>query len=212
MITRRLLIAVLAATVSSACDGAPRSGDNGAEAPVEEGVFGTAPAATGGVPSVVTLTPLTAPTPSGGALDPSPLMDQFGLAFSPRRLVVPLGGTTRFTNSEGSLAHNVRVRFADDGSQLFSGDASPGTTLEVDFMKEGGYDVLCDMHPGMTAFIYVTAAPFHVFADVDGAFLVTGVPEGQYTLDVWNVDAAARSKQSIVVGPGATEIVTGPSR
>jgi hypothetical protein len=67
----------------------------------------------------------------------------------------------------------------------------------------------------MIAFIFVTTAPHSVLADREGAFELSGVPAGEYTLKVWSVDEDARSEQTIVKAEGEGTEVTllraGPS-
>jgi plastocyanin len=182
-----------------------------------EGVFGRAPAAGGGVPSVVTVRPLAPHGPfsadrvePGAAPADPPTMDQLGLMFSPRRLFAEVGEPVFFTNSE-SLAHNVNIRSIDGDSTVFNTDTPPNGRARTAFDTEGGYDVLCDVHPGMSAFIFATSAPHAAFADVDGSFHVTGLPPGEYTLAVWSVDVSARSERTVQVEDGrATEVTFAP--
>ena len=78
------------------------------EATPAEGVFGRAPAAVGGIPSVVTLmTP--EPVDLGEAREP--VVDQLGLAFSPRHLLVRLGEAVHFTNSETLPTTSMSARW-----------------------------------------------------------------------------------------------------
>jgi len=138
---------------------------------------------------------------------PEYLIDQLGLQFSPPRLLVRVGQPVRFQNSE-TIAHNVHVTSMAGDSTVFTEDTMIGQTASFVFDEEGGFDVKCDVHPGMTAFIFVTSAPYAVFAEPDGAFHISGVPAGEYTLKVWSVDAAAPSEQTIVTADGAGTEVT----
>ena len=138
---------------------------------------------------------------------PEYLIDQLGLQFSPPRLLVRVGQPVRFQNSE-TIAHNVHVTSMSGDSTVFTEDTMIGQTASFVFDEEGGFDVKCDVHPGMTAFIFVTSAPYAVFAESDGAFHISGVPAGEYTLKVWSVDAAAPSEQTIVTADGAGTEVT----
>ena len=186
--------------------------DASEEAPVQEappraeGVYGTAPAATGGTPSVITLRPASG---SAGGAAPAwtsdPRMDQLGLAFAPTQLLVRTGETVTFTNSE-TIAHNVTVAFSDNDSTVLAADTDPGGRVELLLDREGGYEVTCDEHPGMRAVIHVTSAPYAVFANVNGNYRIEDVPPGSYLLSVWSVDPARRSERTIEVTGPSTEV------
>jgi hypothetical protein len=187
-----------------ACGGGeapPPEADEPAALP--EGVSGLAPGATQGIPSVVTLTPL------GGAPAPPPaepaLLDQLSLSFMPNALMVLAGQTVVFKNSE-TLAHNVHVTFIDDESTTFIADMEPGASTQAVLDREGGYDVTCDVHPGMRAFLFVTSAPYATFAEVDGSFVIPDVPEGTYVATAWSATTGLRSERRIVVSGPSTAL------
>jgi plastocyanin len=182
------------------------------ESPEPEGVYGTASPAVGGTPSVVSLRTVADPDPAPADDDEprdSPVMDQLGLVFTPVTLVVRLGEPVVFTNSE-TLVHNVHVRFTDTDSTVLNVETDPGARVEFTFEREGGYDVTCEHHPGMRAFIYVTDASRTVFADAAGTFVIGDVPPGEYTLSVWSVDPELRVEQRLEVAEGSTEVTFGP--
>ena len=126
-------------------------------------------------------------------------MVQLALEFWPAELLVGVGQRMVVTNNE-SLAHNVHVRFADTDSTVFDIDTLSGQSLEFVFEREGGYDVTCNVHPEMHAFIYATATPYAAFADDEGYFLLPDIPPGTYTLSVWSVAPELRSEETIDVG------------
>jgi plastocyanin len=201
----RLLAAVAFPLIVSACGGegneTPPS-ETPATAP--EGVHGTAPAATAGTPSVIALAPTSGAAPQPAPLD-EPHVDQLGLAFNPALLLVRMGDTVTFTNSE-TIAHNVHVSFSDNDSTVLLHDTDPSGSVDLVMEEEGGYEVTCDLHPGMRAFIYATSAPYAAFADNGGDYRVEGVPPGSYTLNIWSVDPALRSERTIEVTGTSTEV------
>jgi plastocyanin len=197
------LLALLA--LLSACGGEPQPDSGGAAdgAPTAPlGVYGVAPAAVAGSPSVVTLRGGPAPPPS----ERQPVMDQLGLVFAPTTLIARVGEPVMFTNSE-TIVHNVRLTFSDNDSTVFDEETDPNQRVEFVPRKEGGYEVTCDHHPGMRAFIYATTAEHAVFADNSGRFTLTDVPPGTYTLSVWNVDPARRVQRTVEVTGPSTEVM-----
>jgi len=167
------------------------------------------PAPAGGIPSIVLVHPLSGegqPAPAGSGIETgrgvqaprTTTIDQLGLSFSPGKLLVRPGETVAFTNSE-SVPHNVRLHSLARDSTVFDDDTLPNETTRFTFEEEGAYRVLCDTHPGMTAFIYVTPAPYAAFAEQDGSFRLPDVAPGRYELTVWSADEAARSSTEVVV-------------
>jgi plastocyanin len=197
-IARVALYAVLALTTGACGGDAPETSPQEAP-PAAQGVTGRAPPEAQGVPSVVTLTPVGARL--GSPPSEAALLDQLGLAFLPTQLVVRAGQTLRLVNSE-SLAHNVHIKYTDNDSTVYLADMDPGDRTEITLDREGGYDVTCDVHPGMRAFLFVTTAPYAEFATPAGGFVISGVPPGSYTASVWSAAEALRAARAVeIVGP-----------
>ncbi len=173
-----------------------------------QGVYGQAPAAAGGLPSVIMLTPHPQDDDPEAA-DPSITIDQFGLVFSPTRIVTRPGSSVIFTNSEAAVAHNVRIRAIGETRDLLNADANPGEQLTVELPIAGGYDVLCDMHPGMTAFVFASDAAHTALAAPDGTFVLEDVPPGLYTLRLWTSSDGTRHLPETEVATGSTRIHLG---
>lgn len=176
----------------------------GADPPeTPEGLYGVAPPAWQGVPSFVLLEPEDVPA---GALEPDEqTIDQFGLVFSPTAIQLRRGGTVLFTNSESAMVHNVEIRSLAADSVIFSDDTASGEAVEVVFEETGGYDVTCDHHPGMRAFIYVTTARYGGPAEADGSFAFD-VPPGRYAASVWSLEPTLRSEHVVTMAGEATEL------
>jgi len=172
-----------------------------------EGVYGQAVPAMNGVRSVVLL---RSDSPVLETAFPTPRIDQFGLVFSPQRLIVRAGQPMEFTNSEASLSHNVQVWPLGGTSPILDSDALPEDVIT--FTPDAGpYDILCDEHPGMRSFLFATDAPLAVFAEEDGSFDLGVLPSGDYVIQGWSVEGGFGPEIPIAVGDGSTGVDVRPS-
>ena len=177
-------------------------------------LMGSVPPASGGFPSVVILEPETpGGIPEGVAVPEEPvIIDQFGMAFVPEVLVARSGQTVEFRNSEDVL-HNVHVVDRETTSTV-ANVATPtvNSIFQLTFEHPGTYEVLCDVHAAMVAFIVVTASPYSVVAGRDGTFTLPEVPHGSYTLSVWNLDENRQSRRVVTIEGPRTEVIVGENR
>jgi plastocyanin len=78
-------------------------------------------------------------------------VDIAGFAFSPATLMVEVGTTVTWTNSD-SAAHTAT------GDTFDTGELAQGESGSVTFDTEGTFNYICSIHPDMTGTIVVTAA------------------------------------------------------
>ena len=103
--------------------------------------------------------------------------------FAPHVLAVGPGTTVRFEN-RGRTWHNV---FSISPTKPFDvGKYAPRQSREVVFDRPGVVPLLCELDPDESGFVFV--APNHAFARPDraGAFVLAGIPGGEYRLVVWH--------------------------
>ncbi len=113
------------------------------------------------------------------------LMDQRNLAFVPHVLPVVAGTTVDFLNSDQVL-HNV---FTPDkcANKFNLGTWPKGEKRSVKFDNPGCSPVLlCNVHPEMEGFVVVLQNPYAGVTDKAGVYSIADVPEGKYTVKVWN--------------------------
>jgi plastocyanin len=130
--------------------------------------------------AVVTARPLDTP-----ARRPAPVqavIDQMNRAFAPDLLVIPVGSTVAFPNSD-SVSHQIYSFSAAKRFQLplYRGKPYP----PVQFDQTGVITIGCNIHDDMLAYLLVTDAPYFGRTDAQGAWSA-GVPRGRYQVTIWH--------------------------
>ena len=147
--------------------------------------------------AVVTARPL-----DGQGKRPAPVhavMDQVNRAFAPDLLVVPVGSTVAFPNSD-SVSHQIYSFSAAKRFQLplYHGKPYP----PVQFDQTGVITLGCNIHDDMLAYLLVTDAAYFGRTDAQGAWSVD-VPRGRYQVTIWHPrlrDSQADLERELTVG------------
>lgn len=127
----------------------------------------------------------------GAAKQSAPIhavMDQVNQAFTPDLLVIPVGSTVSFPNSD-TTSHEVYSFSPAHRFQLplYRGKPYP----PEHFDKVGLVTLGCNIHDFMLAYILVTDAAFYGQANAQGSWLATDVPAGRYRIEIWHPRLAA---------------------
>jgi len=130
--------------------------------------------------AVVTVHPLEGParhTPPQRAV-----MDQLNRAFEPDLLVIPVGSTIEFPNSD-SVSHQIYSFSPAKRFQLplYRGKPYPPVTFE----QAGIVTLGCNIHDEMLAYVLVTEAPYFGRTDAGGAWSGE-VTRGRYRVNIWH--------------------------
>lgn len=123
-------------------------------------------------------------------------MDQKGCVFAPRVVVVPVGGTVDFLNSD-RLLHNVHSVSKENPE--FNRTQPRNRTISVTFAKPEVVTINCDLHSWMKSWVVVAEHPFYAVTDAAGAFRIPNVPPGKYRLRMWQ-EALGQSVREVSVG------------
>jgi plastocyanin len=131
-------------------------------------------------------------------------MDQRQCAFVPRVVIVPVGGTVEFLNSD-RLLHNVKS--AGKENPPFNRAQPHGRSISFQFKKPEILRVDCDLHSWMRGWVVVAEHPFYAVTNEQGEFILDHVPPGKYNLQVWQ-ESLGTVKQELVVGTKGITTVT----
>jgi plastocyanin len=121
-------------------------------------------------------------------------MVQKNKRFSPHVLVIPVGSTVNFPNSD-PIFHNAFSNFS--GQPFDTGLYPPGTSQKIRFRREGMVRVFCNIHSNMSAVIIVLNTPYFARTEKDGSFQLNGVAPGEYKLKVWHERSAERTLDAL---------------
>ncbi len=121
-------------------------------------------------------------------------MVQKNKRFMPHVLVIPVGSTVNFPNSD-PIFHNAFSNFS--GQPFDTGLYPPGTSQKVRFRREGVVRVFCNIHSNMSAVIIVVNTPYFASTAKDGSFKLNGVTPGNYKLRVWHERASEKTLDSL---------------
>jgi plastocyanin len=130
--------------------------------------------------AVVTIRPL-----EGAARHAAPvhaLMDQVNRSFAPDLLVIPVGSSVEFPNSD-SVSHQIYSFSPAKRFQLplYRGKPYPPTHFD----QPGVVTLGCNIHDEMLAYLLVTDAPWYGRTNEAGSWSAE-VPHGRYRVELWH--------------------------
>jgi plastocyanin len=135
---------------------------------------------------------------------PAAKMDQKQCSFIPRVVLVPVGGTVEFLNSD-RLLHNVRSNGKENPP--FNRAQPHARSISFTFKQPELLRVDCDLHSWMRGWVVVAEHPFYAVTNDQGEFVLENVPPGKYTLQVWQ-ESLGNVRQELVVGDKGTTAVS----
>jgi plastocyanin len=131
------------------------------------------------------------------------VIEQRDSRFEPDLVVIPVGSTVQFPNSD-PIFHNV---FSLSGAQPFDlGFYSKSQSRSVKFTHAGIVQVYCHIHSNMYAGIVVTASPWYGKPAADGSFTWKDIPAGHYRVVAWHKIAGLHQVQVDVPETGTVNV------
>jgi plastocyanin len=130
----------------------------------------------------------------------SAIVDQINLTFVPDIIVIPVGSTVEFPNSD-SVSHQIYSFSPTKRFQLplYHGKPYP----PVRFDQPGIVTLGCNIHDKMVGYIFVTDAAYFGRTDARGTWTAANVPRGTYHVSLWHPllrDSAASLERDVAVG------------
>jgi len=131
-----------------------------------------------------------------------PVVDQSKMTFVPHVIVVQVGTTVEFLNSD-PVGHNVYWPSISGNKKLSHnlGTWPKGEKKAFQFNDVGVASLLCNVHPEMSGYIVVAPTPYFAVTDKSGDYEIKNVPPGKYTVKTWSEDGKVAT-QAVEVGAG----------
>ena len=131
-----------------------------------------------------------------------PVVDQTKMTFVPHVIVVQVGTTVEFLNSD-PVGHNVYWPSISGNKKLSHnlGTWPKGEKKSFQFNDVGVASLLCNVHPEMSGYVVVAPTPYFAVTDKSGNYEIKNVPPGKYTLKTWSEDGKVTT-QAVELGAG----------
>jgi len=132
-------------------------------------------------------------------------IDQSGCGYTPHVFGIQVNQPLEIVNSDPTL-HNINAK--PSINQPFN-IAQPvkGMKSTKKFTKpETAIKFKCNVHPWMSAYGHALEHPFFSVSGGDGAFAITGLSAGTYTIEAWHEKYGTQT-QSVTVGDGESKSV-----
>ena len=146
-------------------------------------------------------------TPGQPAPTSPVIVDQRDCMYTPRVVGMVAGQKLLVRNSDNTF-HNVHGTRA--GKQLFNKPQPPkdkDLDTGVEAKADDVIELVCDVHPWMHAYAVVQDHSFFAVTDAKGAFEITGLAPGKYTLEAWHPVLGTRT-MDVEIGKGKRGQIT----
>lgn len=125
------------------------------------------------------------------------VMDQVARSFVPAALVVPVGATVRFPNSD-AIHHSV---YSFSRTKRFELGLFKGQGAAMRFDHPGEVKIFCSIHKNMAGLIVIVEHPYAAVTDAQGRFAIQDVPEGTHAIRAVHIFAVGVTGR-LTVGQG----------
>ena len=131
------------------------------------------------------------------------IIDQGGCNYTPHVIGVMAGQKVKFLNPDGTL-HNVHA-LCQINPEFNASMPDFRKEMEVTFNKpEFMFQIRCDVHPWMKAWVAVMPHPFFAVTGPDGRFEIKDLPAGTYEIEAWHEKLKSKTA-NIVVSDNSTQ-------
>lgn len=131
------------------------------------------------------------------------VLNQEGCTYKPYIFGIQVGQELQIKNSDATL-HNVHA-VPTVNREFNLAQPVQGMVTSKKFSKpEVCVKFKCDVHPWMFAYAGVVAHPFFAVTGADGSYKISGLPAGDYTVEIWH-NKLGTQEAKLKVGDGESK-------
>jgi plastocyanin len=131
------------------------------------------------------------------------VLDQKGCTYVPHVMGIMVGQPYRILNSDGIL-HNIHTLPKINKSFNRAMPATLKETTTTFEKPENVFQIKCDVHPWMSAYIGVFTHPYFSVTETDGKYTISGLAPGTYEITAWH-ERLGPQTASVTVGDKETK-------
>ncbi len=132
------------------------------------------------------------------------VLDQVGCVYTPHVSAMRAGQTLKVRNSD-PLTHNVNISAKRNNLSKNVTQGRGGDDHVMEPKRRERIDFKCDIHPWMSAHVFVQEHPFYALTGEDGAFEIAGLPPGEYELEALHSHYRSQKAKVTVTAGGVAE-------
>lgn len=129
------------------------------------------------------------------------VLNQRGCMFRPHVIATMVGQPIEVRNSD-PLLHSVHSMDAEQSPAFDFAQPTLGSRRVEPLQVVETFQVKCDLHPWMSAWVRVFNQPYFAVTGPDGSFTIPPLPPGTYRIKAWHESLGVREK-TIEVRAGA---------
>lgn len=134
------------------------------------------------------------------------VLDQKGCTYVPHVIALMTGQPLEIRNSD-PVAHNIHVLSKANRPWDHSEPAGVAPIMESFSKPELAVHVICKIHAGMSAYLFVFNHPYFAVPAPTGSFELKNIPPGTYTIEAWQEHLGTQD-QTVTIGPKQSEAIS----